>query len=532
MRYARRFPMTKQSLFLVFVAAALVACGGNGNPVTTDAGTADSGSDGGGGGGDGGRDAGGGGSVCDAPTAVTLAAGAQMVTGDTTGHTTGLVGLGACGGPTGQPQPAEVVYALTLPGTATDDVAVSYTLVNDGTDEAFDTTTQIRTACGTTPTADGTCFDDTDGTEIRSTGGFTAMGGSVVYLVVTGYRQPVNGAVNEGAFQIDFTTYVNPTAPTYTSGTATLIDGNDLDVSIMGMDAQGAALGIQYAFLDGSGTPIGLDIDGDPSTPAVSDLQGDFRPAVTGMTTFTGVYRVTGLSDFPEVGTNAASLRVAIYSDTGLVSAPEAMISITHATTVHVGETCDATHFCGAGVECTAGVCTVPAGVDALCAAATAITLDAQQMATQHVAFTTAEGLLEGDCAGAGGGGGDEHVYTVTVPAGNWDLIASTTPNGTMDPDTVVYVRDTNCGDPTYEIACNDDAMMGVLASAIELRDVAAGPHFLVVDAWETLTAAAETDLTVRLRPVLAMGATCDPAGVTNRCATAPCPATGTAVCP
>lgn len=526
--------MTKQSLFLVFVAAALVACGGNGNPVTTDGGTTDGGSDGGGGGGDAGRDSGGGGGgVCDAPTAVTLAAGAQMVTGDTTGHTSGLVGLGACGGPTDQPQPAEVVYALTLPGTASDDVVVSYTLFNDGTDPMFDTTTQVRTACATTPTSADTCFDDTPAeNDYRSTGSISGAGGSVVYLVVTGYRAPDTGFVNEGPFQIDFTTYVNPTAPTYTSGTATLIDGNDLEVSIMGMDAQGAALGIQYAFLDASGTPIGLDTDGDPSTPAVSDLQGDFRPAVTGMTTFTGVYRVTGLSDFPDVVTNAASIRVSIFSDTGLVSAPEAMISILRATTVHVGDTCDATHFCGAGVTCTMGVCTVPAGVDALCAAATAITLDASQMATEHLSFTTDEGLLEGDCAGAGGGLGDERVFTLTVPAGNWDLIASTTPNGTMDPDTVVYVRDTNCGDPTYEIACNDDAMMGVLASAIELRNVAAGPHFLVADTWETLTAAAETDLTVRLRPVLATGATCDPAGVMNRCATAPCPATGTAVCP
>ncbi len=526
--------MMKQSLFLVFVAAALAGCGGNGNPMTTDAGTSDAGNDAGGGGSDASPDSGGTTGVCDAPTAVTLAAGAQMVTGNTTGHTTGLVSLGACGGPTDQPQPAEVVYALTLPGTASDDVVVSYTLLNDGTDAMFDTTTQIRTACATTPTDPATsCFDDTPAEDdYRSTGQFSGAGGSVVFLVVSGYRQPDTGFVNSGAFEVDFTTYVNPTAPTFTSGTAMLVDGNDLDVSIMGMDAQGAALGIQYAFLDGAGTPIGLDLDGDPATAAVSDLQGDFRPAITGMTTFTGVYRVTGLSDFPEVAANAQSLRVAIYSQTGLVSAPEAMVAITRASTVHVGETCDATHLCGTGVDCTTGVCTVPAGVMALCDGATAITLDAQQMATQHVAFTTDEGLLEGDCAGAGGGGGDEWVYTLTVPAGNWDLLASTTPNGTMDPDTVVYVRDASCGDPTQEIACNDDVMMGVLASSIELRDIAVGEHFLVVDVWDTLTAAAETDLTVRLRPVLATGATCDPAGMQNRCAGAACPATGTAVCP
>ena len=147
--------------------------------------------------------------------------------------------------------------------------------------------------------------------------------------------------------------------------------------------------------------------------------------------------------------------------------------------------------------------------------------------------YTTGMGLLEGSCQGAGGMG-DEHIYTVTVPAGGpFDLVASTPPMAAMGPDTLLYDR-TVCGDPSTETACNDDAsaMPHVIAAAIEVLNAAPGTHFIVADIFDTQTMAMSSMLTVGLRPVLASAAVCDPMGVMNRCHAAACPTTGTADCP
>lgn len=531
--------MSRHHRLLGLIAATLVACGGNSNPVdagtTGDTGTTEDG----GGGNDAGSDAGGGGGACASAMSVTLTAGAQSVMGDTTGHTSGPVDLGAgCGGQNaGETQAPEQVIALTLPGTASDMVAVTYTLLNAVTDTMFDTTTQVRTSCMDATGA--VCFDDSSvADDYRSDGHFTAPGGSTRYLVISGYRMPLTGYVNFGPWQADFQTFVNPQPPTLTSGTASLLDGDNLTVEAMGMDPQSAATGVQLSFLDATNAPIGFDIDADPTTPDVTDLGPyDFRPGVIGMMNFDGTSRVTGFGDFAQALT-ATQLRIAVVDAANLTS-NEIMIPLTQAVSVHVGDACDAAHVCPGGVDCTGtpAVCTVPAAVATECAAAVTVTVatptTATTSATSTVNFTTGMGLLEGSCMGTGGMG-DEHILAVDVPAtGTFDLIAETPDMGEDGPDTLIYDR-TVCGDPSTETACNDDrgTMPHVIGSLITVQNAAAGTHYIVVDSFETMTAAMSTVVTISLRPVLAVGDTCDPNGVMNRCPGTPCPMTGTAMCP
>lgn len=534
--------MSRNNRLLGLIAATLVACGGTSNPadagLTGDTGGPDTGPTT-----DAGHD-GGASSVCDTPMTLTLAQGAaQTVMGDTTGHTMGVVNLGdtcgaqAAGGTTAPQQ----VIELHLPGTASDMVAVTFTLRNTMTDPTFDTTTQLRTAC--TDLTGATCFDDnTAGVagDYRSEGAFNAPGGSTRYLVVGGYRMPLAGNVNVGPWQASFQTFVNPTAPTLASGTASLLDGDLLAITTMGMDPQSAATGVQVSFLDAANAPIGFDIDMDPTTPDVTDLGPyNFRPGILGMMNFTGGTRITGFGPFPQARTTATQLRIAVVDAANLTS-NELMIPLVQAATVHVGDTCDATHVCPGGVDCTGTpttVCTVPAAVATECAAAVAVTVatptTTTTSATSTVNFTTGMGLIEGSCIGTGGMG-DEHVLSVDVPAtGAFDLIASTPDMAEMDPDTVLYDR-TVCGDPSTETACNDDrsAMPHSVASLITVLNAAPGTHFIVVDSFQTQTMAISTVVTISLRPVIGVGDACDPLGANNRCPGTPCPTTGTAVCP
>jgi hypothetical protein len=534
--------MTRNHRLFSLVAATLVACGGTPTPV--DGGmTGDAGNDTGATTNDAGSDAGGSGGACASAMAVTLAAGAQSVMGDTTGMTTGLVDLGAnCGGNmAGQMQAPEQVIAVTLPGSATDNVAVTYTLLNAVTDAMFDTTTQVRTNCMDATGA--ICFDDSsvDPADYRSDGHFTAPGGSTRYIIISGYRMPLTGYHNSGPWKADFQTFVNPTAPTLASGTASLLDGDYLTVEAVGMDPQSAATGVQLSFLDATSAPIGFDIDADPTTADVTDLGPyDFRPGIIGMMNFDGTSRVTGFGPFPQALT-ATQLRIAVVDAANLTS-NEIMIPLVQSTSVHVGDMCDAMSVCPPGVDCTGtpAVCTVPAAVATECAGAVAVTVatptTTTTMATSSVNFTTGTGLIEGSCIGTGGMG-DEHILSVDVPAtGTFDLIAETPDMAENGPDTLIYDR-TVCGDPSTETACNDDRGAApdphVIASRIVVQNAAAGTHFIIVDSFETMTTAMSTVVTISLRPVLAVGDMCDSAGVMNRCPGTPCPATGTGVvCP
>lgn len=518
----------------------LFACGSP-PAATPDAGS-DAGTDGGGGGGDSGPDTSvppdAGVNACASPRAITLTTAAMTVTGNTTGMSAGLPRLDGCGGagtdPMGVPQE---VLAVTLPGTAADMVGVILNMGVDGTALDYDSLIEIRGTCASATGAQ--CIDDGGpADDYRSTGTFLAEGGSTVFIVVSGYLNPLDGYVNSGAWAMELTAFVNPAPPTLTGGEATLYDGENLVGSAMGTDPAGAAASLRYSFLDTAGTAIGFDLDGDTATPDDIELVNDFRPSVIGMMTFTGTVDITGFGEFPQAAT-ATQLRIAVLNAFDQASA-EMTIPLAMGTTVGVGATCDATHRCADTLTCTAGVCAASAEVIAACATATPLAIVPPTTTITSVmttaALDTTEGALEGSC-NTRGGLGDEVLFTVTVPAvGAYDIIVDT--NGAMlgETDTVVYDR-VSCVDPSTETACNDDdmrlpaTMPPLLASYAEILDAAPGDHTIVVDSFDTLAAAATVDVTVSLRPVLATGAACDLMGVENRCSAGNC-LDGTRVCP
>lgn len=102
------------------------------------------------------------------------------------------------------------------------------------------------------------------------------------------------------------------------------------------------------------------------------------------------------------------------------------------------------------------------------------------------------EGVVRGRTSGASqltpgclqsGGIGPEEVTQFTAPrSGTW----CATTRGSAHPDTVVYVRE-RCGDPSSEIACNDD--FGTLASAASFYATQGRSYDIVVDGYGTSSA-------------------------------------------
>jgi hypothetical protein len=506
--------MISRSLsFLSLAALSLAACGDDSTTPPPDGGPGDAMVLDGGPGTDSGPPAV---PVCMATRAVTSEVGVTMtVTGDTSMAATRPVDLGpGCGNAESPRFAPQEVIEYTVPGTGP--LGVELTLVTTGTDMMFDTVIQLRTSCDAIPTEPNTCFDDTDlaGGELRSTGGFSAMGGDVVYIFITGYSEtPVEGFEDRGAWALDITARAN-TAPEIL-GAEILLVGDEIRVTAMGADPDGDVLGFNVNFLDAAGDPVDL---------AAAPL---FAEDLTGMTTFTGTAMLTGGNTVRMAGATQAA--VSIYDRVFATSAPTT-VPVVDAALVGIGETCDATNICAAPLTCESSVCEAPADVVTACGAATDVTV-----ATPTTTLTTASitgsidmgtGLFAGRCAATPG---LEALYTVDVPAGMFDLVANTDRPGTaMDTDTVVWIR-SECADPTDEVACSDDIGMMMLHSNAVVMNAEAGTYTIGVEIFGGATAATAFELEVGLRPVLATGATCDDAGVMNRCAGGAC-ATGT--CP
>jgi hypothetical protein len=204
---------------------------------------------------------------------------------------------------------------------------------------------------------------------------------------------------------------------------------------------------------------------------------------------------------------------------------------------VDFGQACDATRLCRAPNVCEAGICAPSAGTLALCAAATAVTLDAPSgstptTSTQTVSLAPGPGIVSARMCEASDA--SERVLAVTVPAGAFDLVATTAVAANPpDLDTVVYIR-SSCENETTELVCGDDvdADADDYRSLADVLDVAAGTYFVFVDGYDPFDVATPVAVEIQLRPVLAAGAACDPTGTLNRCAMAACPTSGAAVCP
>lgn len=469
--------------------------------------------------------------TCAAPRMVSLTLGEpQTITGTTSGGPAGPLDLGAdCGDPMAAMRPPQEVLAIEVPGTG--EVGIAFDLTG-GTPENFDTVVQLRTACETIPTEADSCFDDPAFGEVRSAGSFIATGGSTIYLVVTGFPGGM-GTVASGAYSMLIQAEAN-SAPTLTAATARRVDDDRLEIFATGMDAQSNVVGVGVQLLGAGGMPI-------PADAAMAEDLGPyffaFDAEITMAAFADALATAPGSADLDGVGT-ATGLRLFTYDFYGARSATRD-VTIDMVSEVGFGTACDATHLCRAPNVCEAGMCVASAGTLAVCAAATAVALEAPTGATPTVSMQSVMlGTGEGETTGTGceyTADATEKVLNVTVPAGSFDLIATTNLAGNpVDLDTVVYVRST-CSNDTTELTCDDDyagAPDGDYRSFAVVENVAAGTHAVFIDGYAPFEMATTVAVELRLRPVLATGAACDPMGEMNRCMGGACPASGAAVCP
>lgn len=469
-------------------------------------------------------------STCEAPRMVMGSLTAPVtIAGNTMGGAEGPLTVAPCGSMPMGARPPQDVIALQVPGTGPMGVAMDFT----GGDETFDMIVQVRTDCMTAPTAANTCFDDAADGTLQPVDGFIAMGGSTIFLVISGYANPGMGSTDRGAYS-GTVRFAPNTPPTLTAASATR-DATNLQIIGTGMDAESNATGFNVQFLDAAGMPISI-VAGNPAAVGPFGFEFDTAPTTMAFTDATSTFALADLTEGAAAAVAAAvSVRVSAVDLFNQTSATRDVALVTPME-VPFGAVCDATHVCASPNECTMGTCQAPAAVRTACMGATAVTLTAPTgamptVSAQSVMLAAGPGALTNTCGGAGA----ERIFNVTVPAGGADLIATTNVAATASTvNTVVAIRST-CGNSASETLCNDDYMGHPAADVRSTAVVMAAPagmYTVIVDSSTALTAAATAGLELRLRPVLAAAAACDPTGEMNRCATGVCPATGAAVCP
>jgi len=179
--------------------------------------------------------------------------------------------------------------------------------------------------------------------------------------------------------------------------------------------------------------------------------------------------------------------------------------------TVQAGEQCDDGNLVGldgCSPDCMdEATCAMPIDL------ATAGTVEADGSITLTARTTGAAD--HGSATSCGGSGGRDLVISYT-PASDGILYVSTD-DPLTDFDTVLHVR-TTCGDDMTELACDDDSGGG-LRSIVRTRVTGGTPVFIFADGYDD-SESGVFHLTVRLIPIRAAGAACDPTRVTDSCAT------------
>jgi hypothetical protein len=302
-------------------------------------------------------------------------------------------------------------------------------------------------------------------------------------------------------------------------------------IRAQGTDADADILGVALAFRGPTGALLDIYGDGEAT------LEGDsfpvlFAPRVT-TAAFDGRATVRGtevnLAGYlRSVGASAVVMRA---FDRGYATSPPIEVPIEDAT-VGFGEACGPERICRTPMVCSSGgLCVLTGAAAAVCDGATVVPIAPPTegvLTTATISGTTGAGYgqFEQSCAPGAASAGAERAYAVTIPAGvTADLSATTDMPGTGSTDTILALRRT-CGDSSTELACNDD-LPGSTRSAIEVRGLEAGTYYLMVELYGgTGSGSAPHELRVTLRPVLAAGETCDPAGIQNRCVVGTCDAT------
>ncbi|MBX3275161.1 MAG: hypothetical protein KF729_33155 [Sandaracinaceae bacterium] len=427
--------------------------------------------------------------------------------------------------------PQEVV-ALSVPGDPASTYAVEFTTNLPGTDARFNTVVQVRETCERAPTGGfpPRCFDDTAMGEYRSTGAITVRGGSTHYFIVTGFSQPPASqmTVDRGTVEIAFTVRRGD-APALTDGSLRLVL-DDVRIQATGTDGDADVRGVAMNFYGPDGDL--LDIFGDGEATEDGDVlivRFDDPPAL-GTTWTGGVWvRAADLNLGPYLRAVQAS-RVGLRAyDAAWATSPMLMRPIEEAVLVGLGEACDAETYCRPEMVCSGGACIPSAAVAGLCDRAIDITVPATAemgaTVTRMGATGAGRGLMEIDPSCVAGdaqaGIGAEAIYKVDVPLARFDLLVTTDLPGTGSTDTIVLVR-AACPDSGSVLACNDDVAMGNVRSSVELRDLALGSYYVIVERYRGLAMGTiPHELGVTVRPVVALGELCDAA--TTRCASGAC---------
>ncbi len=468
--------------------------------------------------------------TCDGPRVVIGELGTVRLDLDTTDGPMGELDLGTmCGNPEGTPGAPQEVIAYVVPGDGP--VGVRFDTGLGDTLTNYDTVIQVRRTCAELP-PDGfppTCFDDISDTDRRSRGSVMAEGGETLYLVIGGFADPLQPEiVDRGPLSVEITATAN-TPPEIVEGDVRTV-AERTEVMVTGRDAEANALGVLVTFLSASGDP--LDINGDGVLADQLGMGFDPMPTTAEFTatatTFFIRFGAGGIALSQRLlGLSAASAELVLVDDYFAASAP-VTVPIRFLDEVGLGASCGATADvgCTLGLRCVGGACVPTPEMSALCESATALSIETPTTTTTSVSYmgevAGGFGLIESSC---GHSPGQESVLDVTVPPGNFDLIATTATPGTGAATTVLYLR-TACPDRLSEPSG------GCASNTVVLEDVAEGAYSIFVEtAGHPSEVATPFELQVSLRPVLATGADCDPAGDDNRCATGACPS-ATPVCP
>jgi hypothetical protein len=342
-----------------------------------------------------------------------------------------------------------------------------------------------------------------------------------VHLIVTGYAIP-DEAAEQGRWTMAVDVRESAPTLTLTAGEAKRFGAERYELLVDGADSDGDVIGVLASFLDATGAPISF-----MGFPA---LDWDFDISHEGETTFEDALITIDFPDFVSATAAATQVQIALFDRFGYMTDPMTF-PIRNVTIVGRGEACNADALCRTELECIADTCQVPPAVVTACTAASALTFT-DGAASAPGSLEPGTGHLDPSCAN-GTTPHAEDLYTVEVPAGAFDLIASTDNTATGAADTAVFIQST-CGDSETEVACHDDVDFagGNARSIAVIQDVAAGTYTIAVEIVGTHDAATAYELDVRLRPVIGEGVSCDPMQIMNRCSTGACPTGDTPVCP
>ena len=466
---------------------------------------------------------------CQAPDLITL------IEGETVHRAFDLrtAPFGVLTGCNGSGTPGQVVFEIVVPAVGPHTVEARTAV--PGTDRATDTVFSLRRTVCDTPVSDQ-CFDELSG-DFRTNAAFTADGGDRVYLIMSTYSETTEGPVS-----VDIS--ARPNGPPTITGAAVVVAGDQLLVDVDGGDPDGNATGVSVTLHGPAGELI--DLDGDRLRDQADTLTGIFATPVTDTRTFHVRTRLPlDVMGGAARALAATSAYVRVVDSAGVMSVSDVIAPVRAGTIVGSGDACGPTLICPDELACAPGTFTCLPTPERVSACGLAGVLDVPVPTT-----TTTNAMAEGNLSSGPGlftdscidgavpveTNGREGIYRVVVPAGMFDLIATTDLTGTATGlDTVLYVRadctDPTTGDPDW---CNDDIVPTEnLRSAVTILDVPEGDYFIFVERWDTVP----IDTMVRyavgasLRPVLPAGSACDPTETMNRCLRAPC-AAASRMCP